>query len=274
MASDDADRLREFERTAHSRMADGYNAFFAPVTALAAAPLLDAAVVGPGRRVLDVACGPGRVAAAAAARGAAATGVDLAPGMVALARRLHPGISFEEAEVEALPFADGAFDALTCSFGIGHFPHPEAAMAECRRVLAPGGRLACAWWDDPARQRLQALFREAVAEVGAPPPDHVPRHSTLRFCDAAEFRRLLEGAGLVDVAVAGHTAEHRMPDSEALWQGGVTSLAMTSAAIIYQPEPVQARIRAAFERRAAAYRTDQGLVIPIAFLIGSGRRPG
>jgi SAM-dependent methyltransferase len=160
-----------------------------------------------------------------------------------------------------------------CSFGLGHFPRPEAAAAECRRVVRPGGALAFAWWDDPARQRLQALFREAVAEVGAPPPPGVPQHSTLRFCDAAEFRRLLEGAGLAEAEVRGHAAEHRVRDTEALWEGGLGSLAMTGAAIVQQPEAVRARIRAAFERRAAAYRTADGVGIPIAFLIGRGRKP-
>src|SRR5215204_4870626 len=151
MAEDDAERLREFEREAHTRLAPNYDAFFSPVTALAAPVLLDAAAVGPGTRLLDVACGPGRVAARAAERGAIATGVDLAPGMVALARHLHPGIEFREGEVEALPFGDDAFDALVCSFGLGHFPDPERAAAECARVVEPGGRLALAWWDDPAR---------------------------------------------------------------------------------------------------------------------------
>ena len=89
-----------------------------------------------------------------------------------------------------------------------------------------------------------------------------------------EFRRLLEGAGLLGVEVRGHTGEHRVPDVEALWEGGLGSLAMTAAAIVHQPAEVRARVRAAFERRAAAYRTAHGLTIPVAFLIGSGRRPG
>ena len=66
---------------------------------------------------------------------------------------------------------------------------------------------------------------------------------------------------------------HRVPDVNALWEGGLSSLAMTSATIVHQPEEVRARIRSAFERRAAAYRTDRGLSIPIAFLIGRGRKP-
>ena len=170
-------------------------------------------------------------------------------------------------------FGDAAFDALVCSFGLGHFPRPEAAVAECARVVAPGGRLAFAWWDDPARHRLQALFREAAAEVGAPPPPNVPEHSTLRFCDPGEFRRLLEGAGLTEAEVRGHATEHRVPSTEALWRGALDGLAMTGAAIVHQPEEVRGRIRAVFERRAAAYRSEQGLTIPIAFLVGSGRRP-
>jgi SAM-dependent methyltransferase len=272
MSSDGADQLRAFERDAHSRIAPGYAAFFSPVTALAIPALLDAAAVGQGTRVLDAACGPGRVAAEAAARGAVATGVDLAPGMVALARSLHPGIALREADVEALPFGDGDFDALVCGLGLGHFPRPELAVAECSRVVAAGGKLAFAWWDDPSRHRLQALFREAVAEVGAPAPPNVPVHSTLRFCDAGEFRRLLEGAGLAELEVSGHMREHRVPSTEALWRGALDGLAMTSAAIIHQQKW---RCRPASDRRsrAAAHRTELGLTIPIAFLIGSGSKP-
>jgi ubiquinone/menaquinone biosynthesis C-methylase UbiE len=90
-------------------------------------------------RVLDVATGPGLAAAAARVRGAMAIGVDVSPGMVALARRAHPGIEFQVAEVVALPFPDRSFDAVICNFGLGHFPEPEAALAECVRVLVPGG---------------------------------------------------------------------------------------------------------------------------------------
>ncbi len=111
-----------------------------------------------------------------------------------------------------------------------------------------------------------------MAEVGAPQPPNVPVHSTLRFSDEREFHRLLNDAGLTDVEVRGHTTEHHVRDTEALWQGGLNSLAMTAAAIVHQPEEVRARIKVAFERRAAAYRTGDGLIIPIAFLIGSGRK--
>ena len=115
--------------------------------------------------------------------------------MIALARSSHPDIDFRVAEVERLPLPDPSFDAVVCNFGLGHFPWPEAAVAECRRTLKAGGRMAFSWWDQPDKQRIQGLFREAIAEVGvAPPPDVPAGHSNLRFSDTAEFQKLLVGA--------------------------------------------------------------------------------
>ena len=120
----EAERLRAFERQGHDALAASYHAFFAAVTALATNPLLDAVRLHRGTRLLDVATGPGALAAEAANRGARPVGIDLSPQMIELARRLYPAIDFREADVEHLPFADGTFDAVVCSFGLGHFPRP------------------------------------------------------------------------------------------------------------------------------------------------------
>ena len=171
MPSDvDVDRFRDFERTAHDRMAESYHAFFVPITEHAAEALLDAAGVRRGMRTLDIATGTGVVAAHAAARGSVATGVDLSSRMISLAAELHPGCTFREGDVECLPFTDASFDAVVCAFGIGHFPRPGVAVAECERVLGPLGRLSLAWWDLPVRNRLHGLLLEAVAHVDAKPP--------------------------------------------------------------------------------------------------------
>jgi SAM-dependent methyltransferase len=273
LSAQDAERLRRFERQRHDSLAATYHDFFTPITALAIQPLLDAARAGAGSNLLDIATGPGSVAAKARALGAACIGVDLSPGMIALARASHPDIDFRVAEVEHLPFADGSFDAVVCNFGLGHFPWPEAAVAECRRTLKAGGRMAFSWWDQPDKQRIQGLFREAIAEVGAAPPPDVPAgHSNLRFSDTAEFRNLLVGAGLDDVRVEDHGTTYAIADVDTLWHGGLGSFAMTASAIVNQDAATQAAIRASLERRAAAYRTPAGLVLPIAFKIGSGQK--
>jgi SAM-dependent methyltransferase len=273
LSAQDAERLRRFERQRHDSLAATYHDFFTPITALAIQPLLDAAGAGVGSNLLDIATGPGSVAAEARRLGAASIGVDLSPGMVALARLSHPDIDFRVAEVEHLPFADQSFDAVVCNFGLGHFPWPEAAVAECRRTLKVGGRMAFSWWDQPDKQRIQGLFREAIAEVGvAPPPDVPAGHSNLRFSDTAEFRTLLVGAGLDDIRVEDHRTTYAIADVDTLWRGGLGSLAVTASAIVHQDAAIQTAIRASLERRAVAYRTPAGLVLPVAFKIGSGQK--
>ena len=270
----DAEAFTAFERTAHDRIAGSYAAVFTPLTSLALAPLLDAARIGTGTWLLDVGTGPGVAAVAAQARGAVVTGVDVSPGMIALARTLYPGIDFQVAEVTALPFPDGAFESVVCNFALGHFPRPEIALAECVRVLAPGGVLAFSWWDQPQRQRVQGLFREVIAELALPPAPGVPQgHDTLRYSDPTAFSALLLGVGLDDVVVTAHRTTHLMADAEALWQAGMGGMAVTAGAVAAQDAATQSQARDALARRAETYRSPQGLEIPIAFLVGAGQKP-
>jgi ubiquinone/menaquinone biosynthesis C-methylase UbiE len=274
LSTEDADRFRTFERQRHDHLATTYRDFFTPVTALAVRSLLDAARVRPAMNLLDVAAGPGVLAAEANALGIEYTGIDLSPGMIELAKTSYPGIEFHVADVEHMPFDDASFDAVVCNFGLGHFPNPEASVTECVRTLKPGGRIALSWWDDLDKQRIQGLFREAIAEIGATAPPEVPKgYSVLRFADTGEFRRLLEGAGLTDVSVEDHQTSYLISDVETLWRGGLGSFAVTGSAIAHQDAATQSAIRAALERRAEVYRTSGGLNLPIAFKIGAGQKP-
>jgi ubiquinone/menaquinone biosynthesis C-methylase UbiE len=273
LSPEDAERFRSFERQRHDNLAKSYRDFFAPVTALAIKPLLDAVRLQGGVDLLDVATGPGSLAAEAHRSGAKTVGIDLSPGMIALTAKSYPGIDFRVAEVEHLPFADCSFDAVVCNFGPGHFPYPEVSVAECIRTLKRGGRVALSWWDDPSKQRIQGLFREAIAEIGAAPPPDVPTgYSVFRFSDTDEFRRLLEGAGLTEIMVQDHKTTYLIPDVDTLWHGGLGSFALTAAAITHQDKATQAAIREALERRAIPYKTPAGLELPIAFKVGAGRK--
>jgi SAM-dependent methyltransferase len=273
LSNEKAERFRAFERQRHDSLATTYHDFFTPVTTLAIKPLLQAVQIGPGSLLLDVATGPGSVASEATKVGARTVGVDLSPGMIALAKKTHPDIDFRVAEVEHLPFNDQSFDAVVSNFGLGHFPYPEASVAECIRTLKRGGPIALSWWSDPSKQRIQGLFREAIVEVGAEPPPDVPKgYSPLRFSDTAEFARLLVGAGLTEVIVRDHQTTYLIPDIDTLWRGGLGSFAITATAIIHQSVATQEAIRAALERRAAVYVTPAGLELPVAFKIGAGRK--
>jgi ubiquinone/menaquinone biosynthesis C-methylase UbiE len=94
--------------------------------------------------------------------------------MVERARRLHPGLDFREANAEALPFADGCFDAVAGNFSVVHLDRPEQAVGECVRVLKATGQLALTVWDLPQRARWQGVFLDAVAAVDVTAPADVP----------------------------------------------------------------------------------------------------
>jgi len=270
---DDAERLRRFEREGHDALAESYNTFFTAVTALAIDPLLKAIRLHRGHHLLDVASGPGELAARAAKRGARCIGVDLSPKMIALASRLHPGIEFKEADVEHLPFSNNSFDAVAGAFLLGHLPNPEAALAECIRVLKPDSWVGLSWWDDPARQRIQGLFRETIVEAGVKAPPDVPQnHNVLRFSDTAAFLQLLDEAGLAGIAVEDHATAFTFADTETIWRGGLGSFVMTGAAIRPQDPGTQSKMREIFERRARPYKTAAGVTLPVAFKIGFGRK--
>ena len=102
----------------------------------------------PGERVLDVACGTGIVARLAAGRmgSGGVVGLDINPGMLAVARSLPPGpgpaIEWHEGSVLDMPFPEGSFDICLCQLGLQFFPDRAAALREMRRVLRTGGRLA------------------------------------------------------------------------------------------------------------------------------------
>ena len=170
----DADAFTTFERAGWERQAPTYDDVIGRVTSRLVGPLLDAAGVQPGSRILDLATGPGYAAAAAAGLGAAVVGVDAAPAMVELARRLHPTVEFRVAQAEALPFEDDAFDAVVGNFVVAHLSRPERAVSELVRVLHGGGGVALTNWDQADRMRLLGVFLDAFAEVGATPPPDIP----------------------------------------------------------------------------------------------------
>jgi SAM-dependent methyltransferase len=270
----DQDAFRNFERDAHDRIAGSYNELFAAVTDEAIAPLLDAVQPIAGRRLLDVAAGPGRLARAAANRGAVTTGCDLAPAMVELARRLSPDIRFDEASADALPYADHSFEAVVCAFGIGHFPDPERAISELARVVAPDGLVALSWWDAFSRNRVNGIFHEVIAKLGVSAPGLLPHGPPMdRFSDPQTFADFIRSAGLIDVRAKSVSSSHRLDGFDQLWELAMGSFARASSLIRSQTDDMQRTIRQAVAAAAQQYASADGLRIPIAFLVVSGRKP-
>jgi SAM-dependent methyltransferase len=269
-----AEEFKAFEAAGWSRRANTYGRVTGAITARFVGPLLDAARVGAGMRVLDVATGPGQVAAAAAARGAEPVGVDIAEGMLAVARRDHPQLDFRLGDAEALPFADSSFDAVIGAFVLNHLPRPEVSAAELARVLGSGGRLALSVWDVPERTAFIGLVRDAVARAGAPPSARPPGGpDPFRFAVDAQLRALLERAGLEEVAVETVALRHRVQgDAMELWDGLLAGSVRSAAAVEALSPTARERARAAFAELAEPHRVAGGHELPAVAKVGSGRR--
>jgi SAM-dependent methyltransferase len=268
----DPDAFNAFEAAGWDDRATTYHRAFLPLTKQVIEPLLDAAVVGPGTRMLDVASGPGYVAAAAAAREATAVGMDVAAAMVALARTLHPRVEFVHGDAEHLRFADGSFDAVVANFAVPHLGRPERAAAEFARVLSPGGRVALSTWDVPGASRLPGAFFDAIHEVGVPPPPDVPTGPPFfRFADDTEFTSLLLHAGFVDATVSTVAFTYRFVGD--LYDCLIDGTVRARALVFGQPEATQARVRAALDRLVAGYAVDGGFDFPISVKVASATAP-
>lgn len=266
--------FRTFEEAGWRHLAAAYDRMIGHITGRVAGPLLDAARVTTGTRMLDLACGPGYAAAAAARRGAVPVGVDLSPAMVALARYRHPGLDFREASAEALPFASSRFDAVVGNFVLPHLSEPEVVVGECVRVLKPGGRLALSAWDRPERARFVGVLVEAIAEVGPPPPADLPDGPPFfRYADTGEIGTLLTGAGLADVTVTTMAFEHHLASADELWDGLLDGTVRTSALVAGQSAETREMIRASFNRRLAPYTRPDGLVMPVSVVLARGTTP-
>ena len=152
--------------------AEVYESFFVPALFAQWPPvLLDAAGVGSGHRVLDVGCGTGIVAAAAASsvgpEGRVAALDPNAP-MLEVARRRQDPVSWQEGVAEALPFDDDGFDRVLSAFALMFFTDWERALAEMARVLAPDGVVAIATWCSADKSPGYATLIDLVGRIVGP----------------------------------------------------------------------------------------------------------
>jgi len=126
--------------------------------------------VGPGDDVLDVACGTGNVAIAAARAGADVTGLDITPELLEIAARREPTVRWVEGDAEALPFPDGSFDVVTSVFGCMFAPRHDVTARELLRVLRPGGRIVVtSWTPDGSSGDMFATVGKYLPSDDAPP---------------------------------------------------------------------------------------------------------
>ena len=249
--------------------------------AQSAGRMLDLAEVGTGDRVLELACGPGGLGLAAAERvgpGGEVVLTDVAEQMTAIAaaRAAELGlgnVAFRHLELEDIDEPDASYDVVLCREGLMFALQPARAVAEIRRVLRPGGRVAIAVWAARERNPWLGLVMDVVSEqTGAPvPPPGIPGPFALG--EAGELRHLLDKAGLTEVQVGELSVPLRTASFDEWW-ARTSALAGPLSAIL--PSLPEAAVQAMRERASAAVRRYEnasgGLDFPGVALIAGGRR--
>lgn len=201
MREEDFQAFADFEKSSWVRLTEHYDSTAGRITRQAANSALDAVKVHPGTSLLDVATGPGYVAAEAAKRGATSVGIDFSSDMVDVARKQFPGIRIEVGDAQELEFANDSFDSVICAFGLLHLPRPGLALAEAYRVLRPGGRYAFTVWCSAEKTNLFGLIGEVIQRYSEPSqaPSMLP--SMFMLTDSWVSSALMDAAGFKEVNI-------------------------------------------------------------------------
>ena len=213
-AFDSPERKRAHNRALFTTIADRYDLITAVLSygqdARWKRTLIEMADVRPGERGLDLACGTGDLAFAAASRGARVVGLDLTHRMLQLAARKSRAAEFVTGDMTSLPFASQTFDLVTTGYGLRNVPDLNLAIDEVARVLRPGGRLLSLDFNRPQPALIRAAYLSYLTVVGAAlgwllhrDPDtyrYIPA-SIRRYPGAAGVAELLTARGFTEVRV-------------------------------------------------------------------------
>jgi SAM-dependent methyltransferase len=239
--SRDPKAFAAFELSGWDARIRGYDAAFGTVSRQTVAPMLDAAGITSGMRVLDVCCGPGMLSAGVLRRGAKPVGIDFSEAAVELARTSVPEGGFEQGDAQALPFDNETFDAVVCGYGLMHLPEPALALREILRVLRPGGRASFSVWD--ASGVGFTLVYEAVRACGsmAIPLPHGP--DFFQFGSPERMRAALTESGFADTAACSLQQEWNVADADRYMESMLTGTVRAAAVLAAQTRAALVDVR-------------------------------
>jgi len=252
--------------------AEAYDRYIGRYGGELARALIAAAGVRPGRRALDVGCGPGAlttelVAALGAANVAA---VDPSVPFAEACRRRHPGVRVELGSAEALPFADASFDHAFAQLVVNFMTDPHAGVRELRRVTRGGGTVAAAVWDYGGEMTLLRRFWDAAVSLD-PSAAELDEGRSMPFCTPGELGDLWRSAGLAAVSVGPVLATAQYDDFEDLWEPLERGVAPSGAYVAALAPAQRAALKRELRRRLGV--GDEPFRLTARAWIAVGRAP-
>lgn len=237
---------REWAKT---DLARSYATVFARAADMVVPTLVASSGARPDIDALDLCCGHGNVAAGLVKAGARVTALDFSVAMLEMARAAVPEARFVEGDAMALEFDDQSFDAVTIGFGMPHVPDPPKVIAEARRVLRPGGRLAFSVWCGPEEDTALAYVFGAIAEHGSPEIALPPGPGANDYADPDLAFPVLAQVGFTDFRQVMVPSKWQVSDPGAPYDFFLEGTARGGALLRPQPSANAAAIRAAVVSR-------------------------
>jgi SAM-dependent methyltransferase len=269
--SRDSKQFSAFELSGWDANIGGYDSAFGSVARQTVVPMLDAARVTRGMRVLDICCGPGMLAAGTLERDAEAVGLDFSAQAVELARRLVPKGRFQQGDAQALPFPAGSFDAVLCGYGVMHLPEPAAALREMLRVLRPGGRAVLSVWD--AAGVGFTLVYEAVRARGSMDVALPHGPDFFQLGSPERMQAALAEVGFTDAAAYSFDQDWHVANADRYIESILTGTVRARAVLAAQSGDAAVGVRSYIADYLTRFRSSTGeLVVPMPAIIGSGTR--
>ena len=271
--SNDPDGFAELEHSGWEEVSAGYERHFGSLTRQSVDALLQAAGADSGKRLLDVCCGPGMIAGAAAALGAEVTGIDFSSAAVRIASSRVSAAGFDVGDAQSLPYPDDHFDTVVCGFGIIHLPQPHRALAEMYRVLKPGGRVALSVWETPSAANGFGLIYgslKALAKLDVDLP-HGP--DFFQFSDPERLKGALLHTGFEQADITSVPQTWEFDDAHGLVSGIMEGSVRAKALISAQSADARRAVESAIDAGMEAWAGSDGRYrVPMPALIGSARK--
>lgn len=269
----DARLQNRIQRYGWNRAADLYDDAWADQLRPGHDMLMEMAGLGPGERVLDVACGTGIVSqrlADAVGPAGSVLGTDISEAMVDAAARQaegRPNLSWRRLEADASALDGAGFDAAICAFGLMYVPDPVAALAAMRRALRPRGRAGVVVWGPRARCGWAGVFPIVDSRVES---EVCPLFFQLGMDGA--LAGAMQSAGFEDVAVRRISTTLYYPSADAALEAAFAAGPVALAYGRFAPE-VRASAHAEYLDSIAPWRDGEAYALPGEFVAAVGSGP-
>lgn len=268
---------KEYTRETWDESAKAYHGFL-QLLAPYNPPMIRQALPTRGERVLDVSTGPGEPAltlARVVGSEGHVLGIDLSEKMIEAAQRRAKeaglgNVDFRVMDAEDLDLEDGSFDLTVNRFGLQIFTDPEAAIAECYRVLEPGGRFATSVWASPGERvpHIHAIVGPMLSFAEPDETGYIP--TPYEMGGEGELVELFEAAGFQDVEEERATYDYVFPSADAYLEAILEGTPLGHS-LAEEDEQVQETVLRETRENLEAYTYGDALVIPgeAVYVVGS-----